>query len=101
MVRPPAVADATASTGFSRAVTVELLLMHSPRCRGDRRNVTHNSRAEATLLYSARRSAETDTTFEQFDAGPGGYAKLGAKPTRSRHCKRLASRQNTSLGAAA
>src|SRR5262249_42928394 len=57
-------------------------------------NVTHNPRTEATLLYCARRSAETDATFEQFDAGPGGYAKLGAKPTRSRHCKRLATRQS-------
>src|SRR5215204_6870594 len=30
MIRPPTVAVATPSTGFSRTVTVELLLMHSP-----------------------------------------------------------------------
>src|ERR1700732_624267 len=29
MIRPPAFADATSSTGFSRTVTVELLLMRS------------------------------------------------------------------------
>src|SRR4030095_1623277 len=61
MVRPPTVADAFSSTGLSRTVTVELLLIDSSRvCRRghanfrprEPTNVTQKGGCVATLLYS-------------------------------------------------
>src|SRR5262245_11290268 len=84
MVRPATLAVATSSTGRSRTVTVELLLMRSSflcvkNARIETGNVTHKAVLEATLLYCPApcpARAETATT----DAHPGGQAKWVKSP---------------------
>src|SRR5258708_18226726 len=77
MVRRATAAVATSSTGRSRTVTVELLLMRSPffcgnaasRVRTRRVNVTKKQQLEATLLYSAGPAPAGHRTT---DVSPGG-----------------------------
>src|SRR2546430_2908965 len=109
MVRPPAFADATSSTGFSRMVTVELLLMRVLLCA--KRPMLRNNNAAKQPCYTRRRGRDPTETevraarhppqvgaASTIDRKPRRLCEVGAKPTRSRHCKRLAARQNDVTG---
>src|ERR1700704_6158437 len=69
IVRPPAFAEAMSSTGFSRTVTVELLLMKVLSAVGDTGN------AIGLCYVKLPAQATDDTLGAQSDARPGGHAK--------------------------
>src|SRR6266480_2073392 len=93
MVRPPTFADATLSTGLSRTVTVEALLIQ---------NLVFYSSARVDVVRIdqcyAKSLASINPAILPGQPRPRRPCEVGAKPTRSRHCKRLASRQTHVTG---
>src|SRR2546430_17562978 len=83
MVRPPAFADATSSTGFWRMVTVELLLMRVPLCA--KRLMLRNNNAAKQPCYTRRRGrdpAETTSARRGHPPEAGAAATIDRKPRR-------------------
>src|SRR3954471_4198097 len=75
MVRPPTVAVATPSTGFSRTVTVELLLMRSPSGFDSVCPVPFSDTNEQCYAKTTGRGNPAILRDLKGDEGPGGYAK--------------------------